>query len=156
MANFQNAFKLGLQASEEAAFARQEINAVLDEFAKQVREASQGSIKIERTTAPREIRALKTVYHLGLGTIPDYKTVPVLVASAADGQATPVHVLCDYELAPAGYPVVLRYADVVDHCRDRQSLELGLETLLAAPQTGDKLRQLLQFVKVPAPPDPAP
>jgi hypothetical protein len=168
MANFQNAFNLGLRASEEAALAQKEIKDVLVEFARQVQEASQGAIKITQGRARRMVRWQQFVYDtnldeppdeiydLDLGTVPDSKLVPVLCAELVGDRVTQVHVLCDYEIAPAGYPVVLRYANVVDHCHDKVSLERGLESLLAAPQTGDKLRQLLQFASPPADPGSAP
>ena len=154
MADFQSAFKQGLRASEEAGLARKEIEGVFDEFARQVSAASGQRIRVERQQVRRESGAKRTFYDIASGVRRDYETASVLVASAAGSKSS--HELCEYELSPAGYPVVLRYADVIDECLRKQSLEEGLENLLAAPQTGDKLRQLLQFAPPPADPDPAP
>lgn len=153
MADFQSAFKLGLQASEQAGLARNQIETVFDEFARQVSEASRGAIAVERQTVRQAIKAKKSIYDLAAGILPDYKLVNVLKALAVGSKAS--QELCEYELSPAGYPVELRYADVTEDCHSKKSLEDGLVSLLAAPQTGDKLRALLQ-ARPPAPGDPEP
>lgn len=153
MANFQNAFKQGLRASADADVARKEIYAVLNEFARQVAEASQDAIKIKRATVRRPIKAKRTIYDLATGGLRDYKTVRVINAHAAGSSRS--QELCEYELSPSGYPIELRYDHVVEECRSKKSLEDGLESLLAAPQTGDKLRRLLEE-PASAPPEPSP
>lgn len=156
MANFQQAFNLGLRASEEAALSRKAVDAVFEEFARQVLEASGGAIKV----VMRSVGSMEGTASAWLG-LPSMSPLPgfegnALVASVTVGNTKHPRDFCRYDVAPAGYPVVLRYANVIDHCHDKGALERGLESLLAAPQTGDVLRQLLQFAQTPPPPDQTP
>ena len=135
MADFREAFLQGLAAYEEAEQARKEIFGLLDEFAEQVHQASNGRVRIERTSVKaREKLPLASDYHNR-----EYEAIVALGSSGDEREE-----LCEYSLAERGYPVTLRYAKEDVRCHDGQALERGLQKLLAHPQTGGKLRRLLE------------
>lgn len=133
MADFREAFQLGIQAHNAAERARQEIFGLLDEFAAQIHEVSNGQVRIER--AKREV--------LVPGENFTRKPRSYDAIAAIDSSGKKEEELCEYSLEERGYPVTLRYANDYVRCHDREALEQALLKLLAHPETGGKLQRLM-------------
>lgn len=152
MTDFREAFQTGLEAYEKAESARTEIFQVFDELARQVHEASNGRIRIERKDqlglqqiATRMIEGLTAAPSLPSNRPPPtYEALIATIPNQRQGAK-----LCDYELSQQGYPVTLVYNknQMRVRCHDRESLEVALQSLLKHPSTGGKLRTLLALAR---------
>jgi hypothetical protein len=144
MADYLTSFRAGLDAYNDAVRARKEIAEVFEEFARAVHDASSGHVVVEqqragRTTVQVMRDAQKTVDPYPLEPQPE--EIFVLTATGHDEQQ-PAY-LCHYSLGERGYPVKLVYGREIVRCHDREGLEKGLQDLLEYPETGGKLRRLM-------------
>jgi NurA-like 5'-3' nuclease len=148
MADFQKAFRQGLEAYEDAERARKEIFGLFDEFAEQVEQASTGRVRIKRDKGTEDTVDAPSSYGMvefGKPMVPVARVrtreYEAIVALGSPGEAR--EELCEYELGERGYPVTLRYAREDVRCHDGEALERGLQKLLAHPETGGKLQRLM-------------
>lgn len=132
MTDFREAFEAGLSAYDDAERARNEIFEVFDELAEQISEASHGRIRITREDKIDQ-----------RGPLEGWSRRPYSALTAATPEGGQTYKLCEYRLSEKGYPVTLDYNKTHDACHDRESLEVGLQTLLKHPETGGKIKRLL-------------
>jgi hypothetical protein len=144
MADFRKAFRSGLDAYNDAERARKEIFGLFDEFAAQIHEESHGRVRIERTPRSQAVPIYGSSRSPTLSARPGEgmrtRGYDAIVATGPSGQ---LEELCEYALGERGYPVNLRYAREDVRCHDREALEIGLQKLLAHPETGGKLQRLM-------------
>lgn len=123
---FLDAMLAGIEASENAERNLAEIDAALDDFARQIHEASGGLIVVWRIG--------RDALYARRGSEP-----------ANIGRADK---LCSIDVAPLGYPVGIRGPESVEPPEAQDRLELGqaLASLLRSPIIGGWMARLLRKV----------
>lgn len=148
MSNFKSAFEKGRAASLRADAARAEAEAVVSEFGRQLRDASNSKL---------------TVY-LGETWIERSRKIALEIASAAAGvpkseggkkangvfamirvgrTSGPAEMLCRLTFGPDTYPIELQWETEVHICNDKSGLTHGLECLAEDPRIGKKFGRLI-------------
>jgi hypothetical protein len=151
MSRFKDSFEIGIKAHENAERATLEVRDVLNAFASEVSEASGDAISINRTDKDLVGAFSRKLisYLTPLDKLPSAEPFNMITAEAVLPKG--LHVsdssfkLADYSLSPEGYPVAISYSDVAVRCHDRPSLEAALEEMLQHPDTGGKLRRLIEI-----------
>lgn len=160
MAKFQDALRKGLEAYAVVKKTRDEISSVLGDFQIQIAESVPG-LQVSLAQSKKEIpKRSETIIESpslldsvvgGANAasrkrtiIPqtEYRTYDCIKISPT-GRNHPSIEICEYEVSPAGYPVLLRYAKEYESCNDRISLENGLERMLTHPDIGEKFQRML-------------
>lgn len=149
--SFEDAFRNGIAAFEDAERAIREIVEVFSGFAGDVSRASGGKVEVMRGGKKEVISGFLQVINFGAPAAPPaLEPHTCLIACAILPQGAPSndskYLLAEYALSPAGYPVTLAYSDESIQCLDRQSLGRALERMLKHPDTGGKLLRLMRLV----------
>lgn len=151
MADYISAFRQGLDAAEAAEIAKLEIDSVFDEIDKQLREASNGKIGIDRKEFYVKEESIPPFAAAFIATIPyaltgkKRDTYWAIVAYNPSIPNSPVKELATWSLDRAGYPCKLTFEGINRSCSDRESLENSLAELLRDPNVGEKLSNLIKL-----------
>ena len=147
MAEFVEAFERGLTNAESAAKEKAEIEAVIGALSTEISGATNGKISkicIKKETRAIPLRGQAVRVMGGLFELPT-KTVTytALVAVKPNKESSSAVELCEFRIAPTGFPVTISYPGQSVVCDDSESLASALKELLEHPDTGEKLFTLI-------------
>jgi len=164
MADYIRAIQAGISAARRAELARSEVASVLDEVSKQLSQATNGRLRLaiteeEKTVGERSesnrmrsinpsFSAFKASMMFGGGEIEKVKYRALSIVCTEPKTRV---VLCRWDEAQDGYPVKLQYAKKEVTCRDRRSLEQGIEDLLGDSTSGAEIERLLSKADIEIP-----
>lgn len=149
MADFQAAFKRGLEAFKEQERGKLEVTEVLRDFKKQLYFATDRQVVlIEVPVTPTLESELQE----------ESPTAMALIASLPGNKnPDPRLTLLEYGLSPSGYPVKIASDDWTACCESREELEKALARALETPINAGKIFEVMsgakdQPVMPPSPP----
>lgn len=141
MVNFLDSFKQGLLAAEKSIANKQEIDGVINSLSKQLGEATGGNLKIFICEKPKPISGFFDV-RSAEQTLLSRQLVIAAVNPQADYGPKP---LAEWGVDESGYPCRITMEDTEVYCEDKESLEKALAYLLSTPETGKKLKALIDL-----------
>ena len=131
MSGFAEAVKQGLNAHQRALEARDEIDSVLQEASQDISAVLTEPIQLSIETLP-----LSAIYGL-LGIKTDRSSLGLTAR-----RENRIEALAEVKFADPGYPVRLRYEDLVDSATNRDEFAAILRALLRHRSVGEKLASL--------------
>lgn len=145
MPDYRKSLEAGFKAHAVAEQATKEIFEVFDDFARQVHEASNQLVRVEREerterTPSYSIEQLIQKPLMAFDPSAHHERHYEAIVAMAQNDSEE---LCEYALGELGYPVRLLYARKSVRCHDRAALESGLQDLLEHPETAGRLRRLM-------------
>jgi hypothetical protein len=140
MSDFKSAFSDGLDAAQKAETARREIEDVFRDLSKQLAEASDGKLAVERMEYERS-RSWLTA----LSPLEPKEKYQAIVAYNPTIKGSPTRELCEWESGRGGYPCKLTWGSNEYYCEDKQALENTLSDLLRDPIIAEKLMFLINL-----------
>lgn len=139
MVNFIDSFNKGISAAEKAIANKDEIDSVIDQLSKQLQQATGGKVKISIAEKQMPFNAFTG----GISELINRKTYWAIVASNPLATYQPKE-LAQWKFTESGYPCSIVLQDVEIYCEDKAGLENALEKMLATPETGKKLKIVLE------------
>ena len=147
MVDYAAAFRQGLEAAKAADVARREIDSVFAELNRQMLEASDGKIRVDRTQEYVPEHGFAALAVLVSGKRDTYWAI---VAHNPSVTKSPVKELATWSQDRAGYPCKVAFGGVNESCYDRAALENCLAQLLSDPVVGERLSSLMRLEPSPA------
>ena len=143
MVDFKKAIAAGLQAHEIAEVARREVAEVVADLASQMSDSTDQVLTIEFSQGTRQSLKQFAGAIVGmLGPEPSVVTYANLVLTRNDEPKASLEI-CEVDIHPSGYPVLVAGPGKRENCYDRASFEAALFELLKHPDTGRKISQLM-------------
>jgi hypothetical protein len=144
MADFKKSFNKGLDAAEHSKKNKMEIHAVFEDLKNQILEATEGRVVI---FLDEGFKASGNIFGGGANNLAKALSAGIRKAysvccSLADDKSSK-ETLAEYVMGVAGYPFELHFNNQEFVCRDRQALEVALETLLSNPVVGEKIQRVM-------------
>lgn len=145
MTDFSKSFLKGIEAAKLSEIRRQEIKDVFDRLNHQLTQHLEGrvTIKIETFSRHDTLTELSLVFRGQ--KIPTYDAIAVF--SSQDKLR--YRILAEWEQNKHGYPCTITFNKTEFRCEDKMSLEFALNEMLANPEVGEKIYEIM-IIESPA------
>ncbi len=142
MVDFKIAYKEGKALAAESDRAREEIDSVFKQLNDQLKEISDGKIKIERNFFDKKTYPPRPKILAHIPTAPriiEYQAITAVNPKIPD---SPVKKLAKWSIDKMGYPCKIIWDDKEQFCEDKEALELVLSELLRDPVVAETIYAL--------------
>ncbi|PHM69187.1 hypothetical protein [Xenorhabdus sp. KJ12.1] len=144
MADFRQSFSTGVAAAQAAAANKKEINDLIMEVNKQLKETYDGKVHFGVWNLSKKLRKKGTVTNVFVDAFNlDVVEYQGLCITNSDNKE-PI-ALVEWKISENGYPCIIKYDDRDAYCYNKEDLVTEFSTLLSDVKTGKAILKQLEI-----------